>query len=560
MARMIPSELLADNNSYGEQQVFNALKTLPGEYTVYHSYQWRKRDRNQVRQGEADFIVCHPRNGFLVIEVKSGGIEYSEGRWIQINSATHEQNHMDDPLDQADDSTFFLKRKVIKETIVPGENARVESAVWFSSVESQDVIGKLPQRYDGILFFYRDLTHPLSAIERVYEYYHSASQTNLSDYSYRRILDALCSAFNVVASPKAVRDERESQFVRLTSEQNGLLDYLEEQRVAAIQGAAGTGKTMLAVEKARRLSLRDSVVFLCFNRFLAEHLRNCYQYDNVKFYTMHALASSMLETDKNDWDDIVRLLNNFDRYNWTHKHIIVDEGQDFNDECITALSNIAEYNEGSFYVFYDKHQFVQQKNFPAWLEKAECRLVLNFNCRNTEQISITSAKPVNFSPKLSVRSIKGERPLFYIANDRQGLLKHLEKLINRYREVYAYDQICLLTLKTEEKSLLQGISSIASHKITQERGAQGILFTSARKFKGLESDVIILIDMDEESFSDDEKRRLFYVAASRAKHHLDICFVGSEVELQKLTIDIYDGADTAPKRILTQQLGVRFST
>ena len=33
-------------------------------------------------------------------------------------------------------------------------------------------------------------------------------------------------------------------FDRLTQEQNALLTYLEEQRVAAIQGAAGTGKTL----------------------------------------------------------------------------------------------------------------------------------------------------------------------------------------------------------------------------------------------------------------------------------------------------------------------------
>ena len=49
---------------------------------------------------------------------------------------------------------------------------------------------------------------------------------------------------------------------RLTKEQNSLLDYLEEQRVAAIQGAAGTGKTWLAVEKAQKLAGSGKVLFL----------------------------------------------------------------------------------------------------------------------------------------------------------------------------------------------------------------------------------------------------------------------------------------------------------
>ena len=47
---------------------------------------------------------------------------------------------------------------------------------------------------------------------------------------------------------------REEQFIRLTREQSILLDFLEEQDRAVIGGGAGTGKTILAVEHARRLA------------------------------------------------------------------------------------------------------------------------------------------------------------------------------------------------------------------------------------------------------------------------------------------------------------------
>ena len=50
-------------------------------------------------------------------------------------------------------------------------------------------------------------------------------------------------------------EEAEYYFNRMTMEQTRLIEYLDEQRVAAIQGGAGTGKTMLAIEKARRLSV-----------------------------------------------------------------------------------------------------------------------------------------------------------------------------------------------------------------------------------------------------------------------------------------------------------------
>ena len=50
-------------------------------------------------------------------------------------------------------------------------------------------------------------------------------------------------------------DDREAQLVQLTHEQSKVMHFLDEQRHAAIRGAAGTGKTMVALEKARQARL-----------------------------------------------------------------------------------------------------------------------------------------------------------------------------------------------------------------------------------------------------------------------------------------------------------------
>jgi len=69
-----------------------------------------------------------------------------------------------------------------------------------------------------------------------------------------------------------------------------------------------------------------------------------------------------------------------------------------------------------------------------------------------------------------------------------------------------------------------------------------ILFTTARKFKGLEADVVFLVDIDSNQFSDDESRRVFYVAASRAKSFLEIVPTLSEEEESDLFFNISNGA------------------
>ena len=67
-------------------------------------------------------------------------------------------------------------------------------------------------------------------------------------------------------------DDRE--LLRLTEQQFAVLDRLRRQRRVSISGGAGTGKTVLALEKARRLAREGSGVLLtCFNRPLADNLR-----------------------------------------------------------------------------------------------------------------------------------------------------------------------------------------------------------------------------------------------------------------------------------------------
>lgn len=56
---------------------------------------------------------------------------------------------------------------------------------------------------------------------------------------------------------------------------------------------------------------------------------------------------------------ISQYLNEYDKYSWPYKHIIIDEGQDFLEYHLELLYAIAEITDGCFYVFYDKNQLVQ---------------------------------------------------------------------------------------------------------------------------------------------------------------------------------------------------------
>ncbi|RIN47915.1 DUF2075 domain-containing protein, partial [Staphylococcus simulans] len=337
-----------------------------------------------------------------------------------------------------------------------------------------------------------------------------------------------------------------------TNEQNYLLDYLEEQQLAVIQGGAGTGKTMLALEKARRLPSTEEVVFLCFNNLLMEYLRKQYNdyLPNVTFANLNSLAAKALNKQPTD-QDIIYFLENFDEFKnvWKFKHIIIDEAQDFIDETVTLLKEISILQEGVFYVFYDKNQLVQRRDNLKWLDDMECRLVLSRNCRNTKSIAETSSKPIGLE-KVKMRiNLPGDITLYHNSKTKEELVNWLEKRIRYYTDNGVEKrQITILTLKTLSNSVLSDVKKIGSYSLVNEIDDKNITFTTARKFKGLEADVIFIVDIDAETFKNDENRRVFYVGASRAKSQLELISVLSDAEEKEMIYSLTKG--TGRRRLL----------
>ena len=84
MAHMHPPEFhAADGDNTAELKLFNALRdSLDATWEAFHSIDWLERDPDEgARVGEIDFVLCHPDEGILCLEVKGGGIECRHGAW-----------------------------------------------------------------------------------------------------------------------------------------------------------------------------------------------------------------------------------------------------------------------------------------------------------------------------------------------------------------------------------------------------------------------------------------------------------------------------------------------
>lgn len=537
MARMIPKNEIDFNNSYGEEKLYNTLKKLDDQYIVFHSIRWKNEMLKDI-YGEADFIILHPEKGILNIEVKSGEILLEDKKWYQINLENNKKNEMQDPMEQARRSKAFLI-DFIKDLKEDDEKCYVESVVWFTSVNNKENV-KFPPDYRKRVLFKEDLNNPEVKLEELYLENKLPEKTNTNEDMIKRIVDALAPHFHLVRDINSKKEENDYSFIRMTKEQNNLLDYMIEERKVSVQGVAGSGKTMIAIEAAKRLANKgEKVLFACFNSQLYHYLKEKYSNEYIDFFNLHSLIVKYINKEKIDRKEFCKYLEIIED-DLEYKNVIIDEGQDFNNDVIRFFSKYVDKKDGRFYLFYDKNQLIYQED-EEWIDEFNCRLVLTKNCRNTIQIGTTSNNIIDTKIDIGNNNIEGDTPKLILLNKKEKVIKKIEDLINIYiKEGFKKEEITILTLKTKEKSIINE-NKIGDYKLTENYNGKDILFTTSRKFKGLESNAIILIDLSTNNLIKEIDKKNFYVAVSRARQKIDMIGLTSEFELDKISKDIIDG-------------------
>lgn len=527
MAIFIPSLQEDFNSSYGEKKVYESFRALDNNYVVFHSLNWVSINQRDI--GEADFVVMHPDKGILVIEVKAGEIKYNLGEWTQTNTKTRYMKRID-PFNQAKKSQF---------EIIDRLNSRIKGfrtpltchCVWFTSVIISKRMELPPESPREIVLDEKSLETPKQAIDGAFDFWIRKKnfKTKLDPSQYKEVINVLCPYFHAVPRLKTTGDEVEQLYIKLTNQQVALLNFLEEQDTAVIHGLAGTGKTVLAIEKAKLLAEQDeTVLFLCFNSFLKDHLKENYGMPNVVYHNVHSLAYEFmkyfdveineLEEEFVDYLEII-----FETKDWKYLNVIIDEGQDINERLLIRLYELTKEKMGYFYVFYDRNQFVMKNHLPEWIEKAECKLVLHKNCRNTAEVFKTSCSVLGIEDFSKMNDIHGETPNVIFYESEKNLINIVTKFIRgALNGGLLKEEIVILSATTMEKTWLNIDESYAGCQLAEKFNKDKILFTTIRKFKGLEAKAVLLIDVSMSELSKPEIRRLVYVGCSRAKYLLSI--------------------------------------
>ena len=147
----------------------------------------------------------------------------------------------------------------------------------------------------------------------------------------------------------------------------------------------------------------------------------------------------------------------------------------------------------------------------------------------------------------------------HFCEDYNGILNSIDTAIDSLHED-GIRNIVILTCKTESESCI-------SEEIKEgyyPAGMEQILFTTCRKFKGLEADAVILVDVDENTFLGEDRNGKnvlrYYVGTSRARLRLDIITSISQEGAMKV-LESLGKTEKAkhPKRDLARALNAVFT-
>jgi hypothetical protein len=556
MAIMYPSALPQTfvKKDRGEGKLFQLLKEqLNNDWIVYHSVYWHGKPSagSKRRDGETDFICTHPKHGILIIEVK-GGVYIKFDPVTSLWTSTDNELQMHDitnPYHQARSNKYALIQAI---TQLPGwqsfdeeqisRNINIGYCVIFTDVNR--IQGNLPfeAKKEFTLFDYhcQQLSKHLVG---VLDYFKEDKpfSLKLSLKVHQDLQKAYAPSFVLDRKLSHWISDEEKIVFELTEEQYRFLDLIRYIPRASIFGCAGSGKTLLATRKAQ-ISARQNLrtLLVCYNQILGDNFRKfASDKENLTAGNFHpfindqfdgALAESIL------YNDLALREAVFSKEIELFDCIIIDEAQDFSAIHLEILSFLLKEN-GMIYYFWDANQKILQSELH--IPKDIPPFVLDTNLRNTKYI-FEVVKPHYYQGiELNHRGPLGRTVLITEPVHHQNKSELFSRLRSEINKLLINDSckpkdITVITMKSVSKSWLRDFSmeNVRFTYFENECLENTIRIDTNRRFKGMESSIVIACELDDEkSLANDELwHDMCYVSFSRAKNHLIIIPTDNTVE------------------------------
>ncbi len=530
----MPARIFPPNPNFrssAEREVFDALvPLLDDDDVVFCNLELTTPDRGEI---EIDLVIFLAKRGCVVVETKGGHITFNGQNWIQSDASGSREI---DPGQQARRNMFSI-RDYIRNRWSQG-NLKADWIVAFPKSRVQDVNDKgLPR---SKIVDKTDLPNILSTIKSNIDSLNAAPPTN------NKWVDAVIKHLSAVAAIDVDREsvlEGNLDYIKsLTHERARLLDQISENDRYYVRGPAGSGKSWLAFEQAKRWASEGlKVGIVAFNRGITTYMQNKVNElpENSRpswVGTFHNFANLLGTTagtpgkydEENDiyaesLINAAKALSEGDKFD----AFVVDEAQDFMGSWWTTLNlSLRTPNLGKMALFGDDQQKIFGKRKGP--EGFFARFTLDDNIRNSRQIGDLAKGFTNRG--IVVRGPNSFDVEFVECSDSDAIA-YADDVVERMtdRENWQPGEIALLTTKDRHPVHAEFTTKQRDEYWQQFWQGDSVFYGTVVGFKGIERPVVVLAingfhhaeDLDD----------FLYVGFTRARDKLVI--VGAKDVLEK---------------------------
>ena len=483
----------------------------------------------RTREAEADLILIDPERGVTVVEVKGGTLSYDAHRvvWRRREAGAAQ---IRDPVQQAKRTRSIVEAAldagpVATSTVpirwavatpdcrleAPGAPILDEARLW--DALAADQLELLYSRTSGAL---------------------AQGEQPIGEVAARRIAEFLRGRSRDGRHTLAAAvDEHEAQVRIHTESHRNVLRRFATHPHVLVRGAAGTGKTVLALEAAvQYASLGQRVLLGCWNVMLAAWLRTALQRELEAIGSPAAAEVTADPTGRVVVSNLVDLAGHGsvgqpgeDVAAWYHDTlpsgltpattagefdvIVLDEAQDLTELWVLAVAGLLS-RRGRWYAFADRRQDLFQADaaLPDFLE-VEHELRENF--RNSRAIASFAGDFGDVA--LDCLTVDGPEVRFVPVDSTEVVARSeaVARQLQRDQRIDDRDLAVLWLFHNPHRGATDALAATAL--------AGGRVATNSASFKGMERPVVVLgLDIDAaKADRAEEVSRAIYTAATRAR-------------------------------------------
>lgn len=509
-------------SSKAEKRIFDALREAfhPYHTTFIALHSFKLPQHTYKRSAEMDFLICCSQ-GVFALEIKGGRVSFDGQRWGYMNREGYETISYEGPFRQAESAMYSLRGRLSQQltntlfkkitfgygVVFPDCRLSAESVEWDKALLCQDGQHRALERW----------------LKQLIQYWcakESAPQ-QLSADDIKVLMDVLRPK-QVAITPLHTQvewvNERITQF---TEQQLLLLDVVDANPRVMCSGSAGTGKTLMAMELARRwTSAGKQVLLVCHSTWLKNFLIAAFRLPNLTISTLEGLPIAARRSHIHCYDAL-----------------LVDEGQDVLD--IQFISQIESYltdgfTRGRWVFFHDINNqaglfgAIDPQVFAQLERLAPVQVPLRRNCRNTANILDAIREYTNADMAIEAVGAGPSVKVVQVTNaaHRLTLLKQSVAEILEYgglpaAELTILTDRCPVYFMQQFGRLLPCKVMVLDDYAMQNFPPNAVSLTTIGAFKGLENTAVIIC-LDESGAPVQQQQLLRYVGMSRARAILHI--------------------------------------